>query len=125
MITHKAVNSSVFELAKTVELDIRFNEEAWTARIELFRDTGREGWFRCRVWESEMFRLTPSFPRDAAGEPAHITDDTIMVERGIARGRIASRLNEGFAAPDVDAALGMVIEDLKGYFEHVTGERAK
>ncbi len=64
-ITHPAVTGSVFVLAKTVELDIRFNEDAWTARIELFRDTEREGWFRCRVCESEMFRLTPSFPRDA------------------------------------------------------------
>ena len=123
-ITHSAVTSSVFELAKVVELDIQLNEDAWIARIELFRDTEREGWFRCRVWESEMFRLTPSFPRDASGEPAHVADDTIMVERGIARSRLASRLNEGFAAPDVDAALGMVIEDLKGYLEHVTGERA-
>ena len=122
-IIHSAVTSSVFELAKTVELDIRFNEDAWTARIELFRDTQREGWFRCRVWESEMFRLTPSFPRDDAGEPAHVTDDTIMVERGLARSRLASRLHEGFAAADVDAALGMVLEDLKDYLEHVTGER--
>lgn len=124
-IIHSAVTSSVFELVKTVELDIRFNEDAWTARIELLRDTEREGWFRCRVWESEMFRLTPTFPRDAAGGPAHITDDTIMVERGIARSRIASGLNEGFAAPDVDAALAMVLEDLKGHLEHVTGERAR
>jgi hypothetical protein len=36
-ITHRAVTSSVFELAMTAELDLRFSDEdAWTIRIELF-----------------------------------------------------------------------------------------
>jgi hypothetical protein len=125
-ITHRAVTSSVFELAMTAELDLRFSDEdAWTIRIELFCDTEREGWFRCHVWELEMFRLTPTFLQDQSGQPAHLTDDTIMVERGLAGSSITSHLKQSFAAPNVEAALGMVIEDLKSYLEQVTGERAQ
>jgi hypothetical protein len=124
-ILHRAVKSSIFELAKTVELDIHFNDEdAFTTRIELFRDTEQPNRFRCHVWERELFRLTPSFPRNDANVPAHVTDDHIMVERGIPHSEIASILNETFEAPSVEAALNMVIEDLKKFLEHATGEKA-
>jgi hypothetical protein len=72
-----------------------------------------------------MFRLTPTFLQDQSGQPAHLTDDTIMVERGLAGSSITSHLKQSFAAPNVEAALGMVIEDLKSYLEQVTGERAQ
>jgi hypothetical protein len=48
-----------------------------------------------------------------------------MVERGIARSEIASRLNKPFDAPNIEAALEMVIEDLKKFLEHATGEEAR
>jgi hypothetical protein len=44
---------------------------------------------------------------------------------GIARSEIASGLGKPFDAPSVGAALEMVLEDLKKFLEHVTGERAK
>ena len=49
----------------------------------------------------------------------HITDDIIMVERGIARSRVAR--NDPFEAPNLDAALEMVIADLNRSLLHVTG----
>lgn len=125
-INHRAVTSPVFELVKVIELDIRMSdEEAWTTRIELFREMEQSDVYRCRVWESEMFRLTPSFPRNAENEPAHVTDDTIMVERGIAGSDIASRLSKPFNARSAEAALEMVVEDLKKFIEHAMGAESE
>ena len=125
-IIHRAITSSVFELVKTAELDIQLSDEdSWTVRIEIFRDTEQVNLFRCHVWELELFRLTPSFPRTEEDEPAHITDDVIMVERGIAHSEIASRLNKPFSAPNTETALEMVIEDFKKFLELTTGESAK
>jgi hypothetical protein len=108
---------------KTLELDIQFSGEgAGTTRIELFRDTEHPDRYRCHVWELELFRLTPSFPRNKENEPAHVTDDAIMVERGIPRSDIASLLNAPFEAPGTEAALALVVEDLQKFLEHVTGE---
>lgn len=70
-----------------------------------------------------MFRLTPSFPQDENNEPAHISDDVIMVERGILYGRIKYP-REDIVAPNADAALEVVIDDLKRFLEHATGEVA-
>lgn len=93
------MTSPVFELVKVVEVDIRMGEDfSWTTRIEIFRDTEPSGLYRCRAWESELFRLTPSFPRDEDEKPAHVTDDTILVARGIPRSEIASRLAKPFSA---------------------------
>jgi hypothetical protein len=117
-ISHHTVTGNVFELVKTVELDIRLGDEAtWTTRIELFRDTEQSHLYRCHVWELELFRLTPSFPRNDENVPVHITDDMIMVKRGIAHSNIASISNKPFDAPDIDAALERVIEDLKKFLE--------
>jgi hypothetical protein len=120
-ITHSAITSSIYELIKVIEVDIELGEDAWTARIELFQDTERKDFFRCNVWERELFRLIPSFPRDENNEPAHFTDDAILVKRPIAHSKLDYK---GFVAPDQDTALKMIIDDLKYFLEYVTGEKA-
>jgi hypothetical protein len=122
-LTHPAVTSSVFELVKTIELDIQFGEDSWTTRIELLRDAERADHFRCHVWQLELHRLTPSFPRDENGLPAHVTDACIFTEEGVPRSRIAYPL-EDIVAPNVDSALEIVLDDLKSFLKHVTGEEA-
>jgi hypothetical protein len=122
-ISHSAITSSLFELVKTVELDVQLGDDSWSTRIELFRDTTRADHFRCHVWELEFFRLTPTFPQDENNQPAHISDDVIMVERGISFSRIKYP-REDIVAPDADAALEVVIDDLKRFLEHATGEVA-
>jgi hypothetical protein len=92
-IIHSAVTSPVFQLVRTLELDIQFGENGWTTRIELFQDTESQDQFRCHVWELEMFRLTPTSPMDERGQPMHVCDDVIMVDRGIPRGEVASILH--------------------------------
>ena len=124
-LIHPAVTSPVFQLVKTLELDLEFGDErGWTTRIELFQDTEREDQFRCRVWELEMFRMTPTSPMDASGQPLHVCDDVIMVHRGIPRGEVASLMHEPFNAASVEAALEMVFQDLKNFLEHVTRKKA-
>lgn len=122
-ISHSAITSSMFELVKAVELDIRLGDNSWSIRIEMLQDMEAKDHFRCHVWELELFRLTPTFPRGENNQPAHISDDVIMVDRGIARSRIAYPA-EDIIASDVDVALGIVLDDLKQYLKHVTGEEA-
>jgi hypothetical protein len=93
-------------------------------RIELLHNTEKEDHFRCHVWELEMFRLTPTFPMDGNNQPVHACDDTIMVERDIARSQIEYPL-EDIVAPSIDVALEIVINDLKRLLEHATLEKAK
>src|SRR5215475_13377140 len=113
-ISHPAITSSVFESAKTVELDIQFGDNSWSIRIELLQDTEVKDHFRCHVWELELFRLTPTFPQDKNGQPAQVSDDALMVDRGIPHSRIAYP-TEDIVAADADAALAIVLDDLKRY----------
>jgi hypothetical protein len=123
-VTHSAVTSPVYELVKTVEVDIQLGDDLWTTKVELLRDTEKANHFRCRVWELELHRLTPSFPRDKNNLPAHITDVPIFVERGIAHSRIKYP-PEVIVAPDVESAIETVMSDLKRFLEHATGEAAE
>jgi hypothetical protein len=122
-ITHSAITSPVFELVKVIELDITLGDDFMPTRIEIFQDTERTDFFRCRVWELERFRLTPTFPMED-GKPLHISDDVIQVERSVTY-RISEDLCDGYVAADVDAALQKVIDDLNSFLEHVTGEKAR
>jgi hypothetical protein len=57
------------------------------------------------------------------GEPLHISDDVIQVERSTTY-RIFNNLDYlGFAAADAEAAMQMVIDDLKSFLEHTTLEK--
>jgi len=120
-ISHSAITGPIFEVVKTVELDIRFDDNSRSVRIELLQGAEVKNHFRCHVWELELFRLTPTFPQDEDGQSAQISDDVLMVDRGIPRSRIAYP-REDIIAADADAALGIVLEDLKRYLKHVTGD---
>ncbi|MBA2646605.1 MAG: hypothetical protein H0U81_07390 [Pyrinomonadaceae bacterium] len=122
-LTHPNITSAVFELVRVLELDITLGDDFIPTRIELFRDTERDDYFRCHVWELEHFRLTPTFPQDGSGGPAHISDDVIMVERGTTY-RIRG-FGGSFTASSADAALEMVIAELNDFLKHVTGEELK
>jgi hypothetical protein len=114
----------VFALVKTVELDLAFSDEShgrWTTRIELLQDTESPDHFRCHVWELELFRLIPTFPMDEGEQPAQVSDDALMVERPLPHRQVDYG---DFVAPNADAALEIVISDLKTLLEHVTGEHA-
>lgn len=106
-IAHIPILNSVFELVKTVELDIQLGEDQWTTRIEIYRDRGKVDHFRCRVWELEFYRMTPTFPRNEKNQPATVTDDIIMVDRSFSYK--GTNFNN-FIAPNVDKALDLILE---------------
>lgn len=122
-IMHPAVTTPIYELVRSVEMDLQLGEDSLTFRIELLRNPERADRFRCHVWELEMFRLKPTFPQDGDNEPAHVSDDVLMVDRGIPRSQIAYP-REDIVAPDIDAALEIVLHDLKSFLDHATTERA-
>ena len=123
-IVHSAIMSPIYELGKTYELDVRLAEVTFKMRIELFRNTEKPDHYRCHVWELEMFRLTPTFPMDEEGEPADISDDMVMVDRGIPSSRV-SYPREDIVAPSIEAAFEIVMNDLKTSLEHSASEKAK
>ncbi|MCI0524671.1 MAG: hypothetical protein L0Y75_05340 [Acidobacteria bacterium] len=124
-IIHSAITSPVFELVKVIELDITLGDDFIPTRIEIFQDTKRRDFFRCRVWELEYFNLTPTFPMDENGKPLHISSDVVQVERSTSYCIFNNLSYDGFAATDADAALQKIIDDLKSFLEHVTGKKAK
>ena len=122
-IAHSAVTSPFYELARSLEVDLQLGDDSLTIRIELFRNTEETDRFRCHVWDLEMFRLKPTFPRDGNEEPSDVCDDVLMVDRGIPRSRVSYPL-EDILAGDIDAALEIVLNDLNAFLEHVTAKRA-
>lgn len=109
-INHSAVKSALYELVKTVEFDLQPDDE-WSVRIEILQNTENRELFRCRVWELELHRLTPSLPRDEDGKPIYLVDVPILIERSVWLSQI-DYPPEGIIAPDADAALETVVGDL-------------
>jgi hypothetical protein len=122
-IMHPAVTTPIYELVRSVEMDLQLGDDSLTFRIELLRNTEKAHRFRCHVWELEMFRLKPTFPQNGDNEPAHVSDDVLMVDRGIPRSQIAYPRDD-IVAPDTDAALEIVLNHLKAFLEHATTKRA-
>jgi hypothetical protein len=71
---------AVFELVRTLELDVELGDEPMVLRIEIFRARHQRQLYRARLWRRDLFRLTPSFPRDERDEPTARTDDRCFVE---------------------------------------------
>ena len=119
-ISHTVVTSSVYELVKVIELDLRL-DVLITVRFEVFRDTERENHFRCHLWQLELHRLQPTFPMDEKGQPEHIQDEVIIL--GWSGPQM--KAYDDIIANDADDALAIVMEDFKRFLEHVTLEKAQ
>ena len=120
-LKHSAIQSAVYELVTTTEVDLQLGDDFMPMRFEIFRNTQKKGRFRCRMWEGELHRLRPTFPQKN-GKPLHISDAFIFVEwlGGPGMGRY-----EDFTAPSAVKALQIVIEDFKKFLKHTTGKRAR
>ncbi|MEQ8452700.1 MAG: hypothetical protein RLO52_14780 [Sandaracinaceae bacterium] len=70
----------VFELLRTLELDVELGAEPMVLRVELFKARHQSQLYRARLWRRELFRMKPSFPRDDDDEPRERTDDTLYVD---------------------------------------------
>ncbi|MEC7520621.1 MAG: hypothetical protein VYE22_12180 [Myxococcota bacterium] len=70
----------IFERVRTLELDVELGGEPMTLRLELFKARHQAQLYRARLWRRELFRMTPSFPRDDDDQPTERTDDTLFVD---------------------------------------------
>jgi hypothetical protein len=123
-VIHSTITSPVFELVKTVLLDITLAEDYIPTRIEIWQDTERKDRFRCYIWELEYFNLTPTFPQDETGKPRDTCSDVTQVERSWRYARTQRFDYEEFIADSIEAALQMVIANVKAELKYITGEEA-
>jgi hypothetical protein len=121
-ITHSAITSPVFELVKTMLLDITLAKVYIPTRIEIWQDTEQKDSFRCYIWELEIFDLTPTFLRDETANSLETCAEEIQVERSWRYGRTQQFVNKEFKADSVETALQMVLENLKAELKYITGE---
>lgn len=98
-----------FVLVRTLELDVELGDEPMVLRVEIFEARHRKQLYRARLWRRDLYRMTPSFPRDETDEPTERTDDTVFVEW--------PELLEGdydeIIAPNAEAAEERVVDDLR------------
>ncbi|HYD49968.1 MAG TPA: hypothetical protein VEB21_16540 [Terriglobales bacterium] len=79
-------------------------------RIELFQSTSDATRFRLRVWRHEHFRVQPTFPQDANGQPQHQSaDESILVDCSYL---LPPDLTEPLSAASVSTAREIVIARL-------------
>jgi hypothetical protein len=111
------VTSDVFKLISTLEFDLEIGGHFLPTRLELFQDTERANLFRCRMWERDLFRLTPTPYKDEAtgklieGEE----DEELLIER---TWELSDEF-ENFAADSAEDAINQVVTALKEYLERL------
>ena len=112
------VSSTVYELVRTLEIDLDIEGDAWPVRLELYRDREDETHFRARVWLLETFRVQPTFPQGDDGQPQDDAgDEDVLVEWSY-------NLREdfdSFAAPSAEDALEQVMTSIEDFVAHVAG----
>ncbi len=117
---HPALLSPFFRLPEVVEVDVLLGDDSWAWRLEVFQAVNRGDLFRYRAWELELFRLQPSFPQDEAGDPLHLSDDALLVNRPLPLELPGS---ENFTADSVAEAVDVAIKDLRRTLEHIVADR--
>ena len=120
-IAHSAITSPIYELSKVFEFDLCLGDESWPIRIEVLQN-GSPVRFRCRIWQSEFFRIQSTFPQDEGGLPRdHPSDELIWVRfSGPKLGAY-----DDFQARDADAALTIVLADFERFLDHTTLEKPR
>ncbi len=123
MITlkHRAIESFVFQLIGTYELDINLEEyeDQFPLRIELFQALSDNKLFRCRIWRYECFRIQSAFPRDYSGTPEHEPSDEMILVR-FSQPHLMYR--NDFSAENSEEAFDKIIYDVGRFLTHVTLE---
>jgi hypothetical protein len=90
----------VFELVRTIELDVELQAHAVAIRLELFRASGERDIYRCRLWRR-------------TGDTETLTEWSPVMRGDYER----------FAAPSPAAALQVVLRELNRCVESEGGRR--
>lgn len=114
---HTCVTSDVFKLISTLEFDLEIGGHFLPTRLELFQDTERANLFRCRMWERDLFRLTPTpYKDEATGKMiAGEEDEELLIER---TWELSDEF-ESFEADSEQDAINQVLAALKAYLERL------
>jgi hypothetical protein len=122
-IKHPSVASNFLKLAATYELDLDLGPElCFPLRLELFKDTERQGWFRVHIWEQESFNIEPTFPVKRNGRrQRYKSSEMLLLERCA---QLRGNYNCFKAANESDA-LAKVVADLKERLAHWTCIKSK
>ena len=105
-------------MARVFELSVQLGPENTLFTVELWQSLRRRTSFKARIWESELFRLSPTFPQSKAGRPLHVSDDLVRVERPIPHFGFEY---EEFSAKSVLAAVGVVSTGFTRFLNHALG----
>ncbi|MCZ7685410.1 MAG: hypothetical protein M5U28_44190 [Sandaracinaceae bacterium] len=100
---------TAFAVIRTLELDVEIGDEPMVLRVELLRAQAEPRTYRARLWRRELYRMTPSFPRDEHDEPSERTDDSMFVEWS----ELLDGDYERFEADSDDDAQERVLDDLE------------
>jgi len=117
-IRHRAVPNPIYELVKTFLVDLDLGETI-TVTVQLYRNTEQPTTYRARLFEKELFRLTPTFPRDTKNRPKDLTDDNLNVERHIP---FLGVDYDNFTAKSIKQAQQILIEGIRRFVVHSTGK---
>jgi len=122
-LKHRAITSPVFELVATFEFDMTLGEDAsWPTRVELYQAAQEPNLFRCRVWQSELYRIQSTFPQ-IADVPAHEpSDELVLVD--YSHYLRSSWDPWAFEADSPEAARRLVEQALLAFLDHATGGSA-
>jgi len=116
--SYSGISSTIFHLARTIEVDLQIEDDAWPLRIELYRDSADETHFRARVWLLEAFRLQPTFPQTESGLPTdEPTDEELFVEWTYN----LERDFDSFEADSDEEALDLVLSQIEDSLMHIAG----
>ncbi len=112
------IGSTVFELVRTVEVDLEIEEDSWPVRIELFRDRDDDETYRAHVWLLETFRIQPLYPMDEEGEPQEApADEDLLIEWN----RNLDADLDAFTAASDEEALAIVLASLDDFATQAAG----
>ena len=112
------ISSTVFELVRTVEVDLEIEDDAWPVRVEIYRDDEDEANFRARVWLLETFRIQPTFPQNEAGGPQdQAADEEVLIEWTYN----LEQDFESFHAESDTEALSIVLSALESFATQLSG----
>lgn len=117
LATIKHIMKIVFELIKTFAFDILSDNGNIKGKIELFRDIGSPKQFRFSTYEAEMFHLNPTFPRNDIGQPLHLADEMLWIERTFPIGNYEG---ETFMAENVDEAIKIALSQIESFYQHIS-----
>jgi hypothetical protein len=112
---------TVFELIKTFEFDIEsdneeLENESLEFKIELLQNLEDPEHFRFRIYETELFRMHPSFPRDEKEQPLHVTTEILWTERTLAGLRYKK---QEFRAKEVSEAVDIILSEIDSVYRHL------